>query len=282
MPANIPDMAAVDAMGKQFTHNVFENISKQSFKAAKGYAKKAGPPLPKTNQSVSHTVTRGAGTPNAPTNTLPAGSSKAPGGLGAGAAQRALPSGPTKAPQGGFATPHTAGATPYSNTGANRPALPAGKYRGIATPYSPPARVIPMSGNAALTNRVNPNVAFSHTTPAQTTTNRTAFNQPSTQPFHNNAPGMPAATPGNTPQVHSPTQFSSVQPKSYPQHMAPAGSSQQVLPNLSAAHSSPGKPQTFTVGSRNIKGGGIAAMGSQLEAGLNARPIGLPEKKRRV
>lgn len=68
----------------------------------------------------------------------------------------------------------------------------------------------------------------------------------------------------------------------YPTHVPPANSSTQILPTLSAAQSTPNTPNTFTVGSRNIKGNGIAAMGSQLEAGLSARPIGLPPKKRRV
>jgi len=87
----------------------------------------------------------------------------------------------------------------------------------------------------------------------------------------------------NTPSTPSP-QFSNVAPKAYPEHQHPEGSSQQILPTLSANQSRPGRPNNFTVGSRkqgsNVQG--LGAMGSRLEAGLMRNPIGLPEKKRRV
>lgn len=50
---------------------------------------------------------------------------------------------------------------------------------------------------------------------------------------------------------------------SFPQHEHPQGSSTAPLPKLTAAQP---KPNTFTVGSRNAKPGGLAARGSQLEA----------------
>lgn len=66
--------------------------------------------------------------------------------------------------------------------------------------------------------------------------------------------------------VH-PTQFSN-KPSGFPQHQHPEGSSQQILPHITAR-----QPRTneFTVGSRNVQPGGIAAKGSQLEAWSNAK-----------
>lgn len=78
-------------------------------------------------------------------------------------------------------------------------------------------------------------------------------------------PAKPAPKP--VPQMGvTGTQFSDVSPKDnspYPTHTHPAGSSSAVLPSLTASQP---KPNTFTVGSRNAKPGGIAARGSQLEA----------------
>lgn len=64
-------------------------------------------------------------------------------------------------------------------------------------------------------------------------------------------------------------QFADVSTKNnapFPTHVHPAGSSNMTMPNASAAHSAPGRPQTFTVGSRNSNPNGIAAAGSRLEA----------------
>jgi hypothetical protein len=125
-----------------------------------------------------------------------------------------------------------------------------------------------MSGNAARTNRVNPSVAFSDHT-SQSPTNRTAFNQPSANPFQVNTISNPK--PISTPKAPTVQQFSSPAKADYPLHVPPAGSSTQVLPHLTASQSQPGRPNTFTVGSRNAKAGGIAAMGSQLEAWAQSR-----------
>lgn len=264
------NMANVEAMGSQFKENIFNKIAPKAFKLS---AKHNYTPPPVNRQApIGTTVTAGTPTRSAPGNTLPRGSGRPTGGSGlaGGAAPRGLPPGPTRAPQGGFATPHTPGATPHSNTGPNRLAIGSGR-KPIATPYNAPARVIPMSGGTPATH-----MPFSHPT-TQQAVNRTHFNQPSTTPFtpiaptpHTVTPAAPATTPhmgANHP---------------YPTHEHPAGSSTDILTNLSTAQSRPGRPNQFTVGSRNIRGGGIAAMGSQLEAGLMRRPIGLPEPKRRV
>jgi hypothetical protein len=66
-------------------------------------------------------------------------------------------------------------------------------------------------------------------------------------------------------QVNTPPTAPATQAPSYPKAVHP-GSSTQPLPNASAAHSLPDKPQTFTQGSWTAKPGGIASAGSHLEA----------------
>lgn len=273
------NMANVEAMGSQFKENVFNKIAPKAFKVAAKH--KYTPPPVNRQAPIGTTATAGTPTRNAPGNTLPAGSAAPTGGSGlpGGAVPRGLPVGQTRAPQGGFATPHTPGATPHSNTGPNRLAIGSGRQP-IATPYNAPPRVIPMGGGTPATH-----MPFSHPT-TQQAVNRTHFNQPSTTPFTPIAPTAQAASTGtptmghNIPTATPATHMGANHP--YPTHEHPAGSSTDILPNLSAAQSTPGRPNQFTVGSRNIRGGGIAAMGSQLEAGLMRRPIGLPEPKRRV
>lgn len=144
-------------------------------------------------------------------------------------------------------------------------AIGAGSRSPISTPYQAPARTFAMSGGVPATK-----LPFSSSPQSHTPVNRTHFGAPTT-------PGFSAP-----PAVHNATQFSNVTPQSnapYPTHQHPAGSSTTLLPNLTAAQP---KPNQFTVGSRNIKGGGIAAMGSQLESKLMTNPINTPAKKRRV
>lgn len=84
-----------------------------------------------------------------------------------------------------------------------------------------------------------------------------------------NIPGGPmqrTAAPGPVPQAAQGAQFVNVQAQSndpHPTHQHPQGSSNMKLGNLSASQP---RPNDFTVGSRNVKPGGIAARGSQLEA----------------
>jgi hypothetical protein len=273
------NLAAVHAMGSQFTDNVFEKINKKAVKVGTKLNRAA---VPKSNIKpptpvYGTTVTAGTPTKNAPGNTLSSGGPSA-AGLGGGTAPKAI--------SAGVPTPFTPGATPHSNTGPNRLAIGSGRQP-IATPYQAPTRVIPMSSNAALTNRVNPSTSFSDAS-VNTPVNRTAFNQPSTNPFQINTmqPSSPAkATPTVAKTSPVTPQFADVSTKDnspFPTHVHPTGSSNQILPRLSAAQSRPSAPNSFTVGSRNIKSSGIAAMGSQLEAGLTARPLGLPQPRKRV
>lgn len=76
----------------------------------------------------------------------------------------------------------------------------------------------------------------------------------------------PATQGGPVQQASQGSQFVNVAPRSnepFPTHQHPEGSSNLKLGNLSAAQP---RPNDFTVGSRNVKPGGIAARGSQLES----------------
>lgn len=278
------NMAAVSSMGAQFNTNVFEKLAKTSLNTAKHIAKNMGKPGVQSGSGKTNFRTTKAA-PRTPAGALPAGSTnKSPSAVSSGVTKA-----PALPPGSMIATPYHQGATPHSVV-PSTPALPAGKYRGIATPYQGGNRVIPMSGNAALTNRVNPNFSFSDTE-SHSPMNRTQFNQPSTTPFkapttmltHNatkqaysSMPTPPEAPPaaersgGKTaPTSNLSGQFSDVSTKDnspFPTHEHPAGASNMILPRLTAAQSEPGKPNEFVVSSRNAKPGGIAAAGSRLEA----------------
>lgn len=80
-------------------------------------------------------------------------------------------------------------------------------------------------------------------------------------------PTAPSKT-GKTPTMNGP-QFADKTPEDnspHPTAQFPEGASKQVLPHLSESLSEPGKPQTFTQGAYTMKPGGIAARGSQLES----------------
>lgn len=277
------NMAAIDAMGSQFTSNIFKDLNRKAIRTGRRIQRK--------NAANTTFNSKGPVPPIKPAPTQPIRGTV----LGPGSP---APKGITT---GKFAPPFTPGATPHSNTGPNFMAIGSGR-KPIATPYNPPPRVIPMSGNAALTNRVNPNFSFSDNKGASPI-NRTQFNQPSSNPFSISTPtalGRDVDRPAyaNTPGFSHPVttalpvagkaapsvgpQFADVSTKDnspYPTHVHPEGSSNQILPNLTAAQP---RPNQFTVGSRNVKGGGIAAMGSQLEAGLSARPLSVPQPRKRV
>lgn len=278
------NMAAVSNMGAQFNTNVFEKLAKGSASVAKHIAKNMGQPgVQSGSGKTNFRATKAA--PRTPVGALPAGAaSKGPTAVSSGVTKApALPPGTM------IATPYHQGATPHSMV-PSTPALPAGKYRGIATPYQGGNRVIPMSGNAALTNRVNPNFSFSDNQ-SHSPMNRTQFNQPSNTPFkepttmltrnatkqaYSSSPTPPSPPPAAEPKggPAAPTsslsgQFSNVATKDnspFPTHEHPAGASNMILPRLTAAQSEPGKPNEFVVSSRNAKPGGIAAAGSRLEA----------------
>lgn len=122
--------------------------------------------------------------------------------------------------------------------------------------------------------------------PTTTPAGKTVLARNPSKPEYSSGTNIPtppptATNPGGKAAPVGP-QFADVTPKSnapFPTHVHPEGSSTQILPHLTANQP---KPNQFTVGSRNIKGGGIAAMGSQLEAGLSSRKFPLPEPRKRV
>jgi hypothetical protein len=244
------NMSNVDAMGAQFKNNVFKTLAVGALKKSKGLAalakRQAGKPTVPTG------VVSGSKTTNF--RTTKTGPRQPVGALPAAPTPQAVSSGvqghPALPPGRSITTPFTPGATVNSYRGSNIPALPAGKYRGITTPTMVGHSPIPMSSNAALTNRVSPTVKFSDTT-SQNPVNRTAFNQPSQTPFKVNTISNPA--PIAKPTAQPAQQFSSMPKPDFPLHVPPAGSSQQTLPRLTAAQSQPGKPNNFVVGSRNAK-----------------------------
>lgn len=254
------NLDAVHAMGAQFKENVFSGVAKNATRISRQLTRGLGgaavqTPGTSTNFRTVSTGPRGA----RPVSGVVSSSRQPAAALGT--APRALGTGK-------IAAPYTPGMTVNSMTQSAR-AIGSGRSP-IATPYQAPARVIPMSSNAALTNRVSPTMKFSDGT-SQSPINRTAFNQPSQTPFKVNTISNP--TPVQTPTAQPVQQFSSApKPQTpYPLHTPPAGSSTQPLPRLTAAQSQPGRPNEFVVGSRNAKPGGIAAMGSQLEAWAQRR-----------
>lgn len=318
-----PNLGAINAMGGQFTSNVFEGVAKSSAKSSRKLRAQAN------RQSASNSAPRFHNAAPTPQPTAAMGQQMA---AGRAARQARAQAGPTPPPTANTSpTPHASGVpAPRTNpvapgaVAAGRQARQARAQAARTQPNAVPFSSAPSQAPQHLTQAptgTRTAAPASHPAPAAAPINRTAFNQPSTNPFQvNQVNQTPAATPAPLPKppvanpFQAPTgrvapspiiptapsnparvntinnpkpavQHANVTPQSnapFPTHVHPAGSSNQVLPNLTAAHSQPGKPNQFTVGSRNIKGGGIAAMGSQLEAGLSARPLTNPEKKRRV
>jgi hypothetical protein len=66
----------------------------------------------------------------------------------------------------------------------------------------------------------------------------------------------------------------------FPKAQFPAGASSKPLPTASAAHSLPGKPQTFTQGAYTHKPGGIAAAGSRLEAWAQTKTMAVQARQK--
>lgn len=263
MPANIPNMGAIHAVGSQFTHNVFKTA--QSYFQKKGVAAKRVATAQKAAAQKSNVQM-----PAQPQKTM----SPAPPGTG--------PLGPNAVAQGrarrqakapGYTPPGAPGhAAP--NFGPANMAAGRNLQRGIG--LKPPAstHAAPSFARSAPKHALPSFSSASASPSGKQFISRTPSGINESHPF--TPAGEKKATAASTP---TPSATSSAQ---FPQHTNPEGSSMRPLPNASAAHSLPGKPQTVSTGSRNIKSGGIAAMGSQLEAGLAARPLSLPDKKRRV
>jgi hypothetical protein len=295
--------AAVNAMGGQFNTNVFKDV--QHFAVKQGRKSQV-----RANKAAA------ANKPATPVANIPQQLPNAPiGGLPANAVAAGRASRQAKAQGGGFTPTVKTAPTPFgppapaapvsgATVTAGRQARQQRAQQANTPPLSPqfssapsqaPHHAIPapaatraapgFSAPQASAPAINQAAPKPSTNPFQVNTMQTR--NPPTPAYSNSGPSTPAPsampTSGKTSPVNP--QFSNVSTKDnspFPTHVHPEGSSNQILPRLTAAQSSPGKPNEFTVGSRSIKGGGIASMGSQLEAGLSARPLTLPQPRKRV
>jgi len=260
----IPNLHAIHVVGSQFTHNVFA-----------GGAKKL---QAKTAQAVK-AKQRASANPGQPTQ-FPRSMSSAPPGTGplsddavsAGRARRQARAGVTTPTA---RTTQASGKTPFSTPSRTQasgrvpfaPAMPTSRptahlspqFSSAETHTSPPANIFRSSETHA-------SPKFSSISEVPNTP--TSAPKPSTNPFQvNRIENSPAPAVPSSP-ARSSLQFSDVSSKDnspFPTHNHPEGSSNAILPHLTASHSSPGRPNEFTVGSRNVKGSGIGAMGSKLE-----------------
>lgn len=266
------NMANVNALGSQFTQNIFKDVARKSFRTAGNLRRQIGKPATVTN----------AGGFNYRTTANPS-AAKVPLGLPAGSNPRTGPAAPNQLPRspqglhrnyfymqpaiGGAATPQAIGTGQKQLTTGQKALTPVPLSQNavnrinqvITTPYNPPPRTFAMPESVSMTRNT-------------------------AGPAYANVEGTPATPPdvSGSEGKASPVQFADVSTKSnapYPTHVHPEGSSSMVLPRLTAAQP---RPNQFTVGSRNIRGGGIAAMGSKLEEGLSTRPLRVPQPRKRV
>lgn len=276
---NIPNFGNVAKMGEGGT-NIFEHRAVRRFATkimrkanAKAAAPKASAPAqsggsanPAPNASMGEQMRSGRANRQARAMGIsqPRSTSQASGKAPSFAPQRTANTAGHRAPSFGPPSPSN---TPFSNA-----------QRGVPTHVAPPIAVNPFSHgpgssapqvNSAPKPSINPFQAPAAATPASTPTH------------HGTSSAQFVSAPEARSLPHAAVNVGSNSP--FPTHVHPEGSSTQILRNTSATESAKGgAPNTFTVGSRNVKSGGIAAMGSRLEAGLNARPLSTPERKRRV
>lgn len=319
MPASMPNLNSIHTMGAQFKNNVFASASKHAYAGAaklKGSIPKAttaSVPHPKgmqtpaelpttpqgdlTSSSVSEgRARRRAGKPN---NPLPGMSGAAPvharsGAFTEGPVSHAAPGGPdmsvnSRAPGTGK---HRAATAPVSlvqpQQMSHRSSAPtnmttssaqgSGKHRANPTPnpVTPTPTIAPRIGHI-IPGAGKVSIPSMERSAPSTIIPQSGDGHVQSQQF-SNSKGTGGGGESGPDRVDVSTKDNSP----YPTHVHPANSSDMNMHDLSRKISTPGKPNPVTVGSRNIKGGGIASMGSQLEAGLRAKPLSLPDKRKRV
>jgi hypothetical protein len=284
MPANLPNFSNLHAMGQQFKTNVFQKIASGATRSSVSLGRQA------------RTATKPVQMPQQPQKTFsPAGPNDAP--LSADAVQEGRARRQAKAanfqPPGapGHAQPNFSAANVAKGHNLERgtglsapvsthaaPKFVSLKQASVGSPsFSDAGTDTPRPANVFKSSMTHATPAFSDVnTMQQSPASKTPVSTNPFQPHNISQQQFPKQQRGNF--VDTSTKSNSP----FPTHVHPANSSNLELSNLSAAHSSPGKPQQFTVGSRNIKGGGIASMGSQLEEGLATRPLSLPSKRKRT
>ena len=306
-----PNTGAISKVAGELNQNIFKPLKTGLDRAnRRAVNKKAA--------AIKYTGPNNPGTNFRTTKAKPAAPAGPPKALGPGSSTgpKALPPGGSSGPSGGPASPFhpnfynvrqsAVGQSPEGpkaitegqrqiTTGQKQiEAYKPAPKSGIATPYVPQQRVFEMGGgknpvpkNLQATQRglfsAGPYKTFPAKAPA--VTQEAQMGQMKGQ-GHLITPGGNISKPALPPKPRNSLQFADTSTKDnspFPTHQHPAGSSSAILPNLSANESAKtGRPNTFTMGSRNIKGGGIAAMGSQLEQSLAQRPLSLPEQNKRT
>lgn len=265
MPAHVPNLGAINTVGSQFTHNVFQGTAKKlQAKTARAVKAQRGNTNPGQPQQFPRTMSPApAGTPPLNDDSVSAGRARRQ------ARAQGQPAPTTRTTQASGRAPFAGPRTTQAS--GNHPFAPA------APTQSPTVHLSPQFSSAEVHTSPAPNIMRSsatHATPkfssaAQVpSTTPSPAARPSINPFQvNTIHNSPAPSAPSTPARNS-LQFSDTSSKDnspFPTHTHPEGSSSAILPHLTASQSTPGRPNEFTVGSRNVKGSGIGAMGSMLE-----------------
>lgn len=270
MSANIPDLGAVSHLGSQFQTNVFTNVQKGLTKQTRRYTQAHNTQVRKTAinrqrfaESVAKGVLQGQAAQQRAAEKQTAAGAKtmqqqrnfAHGqALNYQAAQFRVQRQQVSHAHGQAIQEAKQRSKGGSVSTASTPRIPslAPSFSNL-TPTHTPIRAVAIPATS-FSSQLTPQKPVAK--PQGTTT-------PTFSSGSSNGASTPATAPRKPPVS---TQFSSG-PKDgggdFPQHHHPEGSSTMPLPRLTAAQP---KPNTFTVGSRNAKAGGIAAKGSQLEA----------------
>lgn len=257
MPASLPNLSSIHTMGAQFKTNIFSGASRSAFAGA-NRLKRIAAKTPASNVQM----------PAQPEKTFsPAGPNDAPLSSDAvreGRMRRQERAGVTpdvRTTQASGKTPGYQSVTRQQASGA-APSFPSSApSRSQASGQAPSFQVNIMPSPSALAHAA-PSFSSSNTQPQQFSNSKGTGGGGDTHPGF-----VDTSTKDNSP---------------FPTHVHPENSSSMNMHDLSRKISTPGKPNPVTLGSRNIKGGGIASMGSQLEEGLATRPLTLPPKRKRI
>jgi hypothetical protein len=307
MPANIPEMSAINHLGGQFTHNVFSNVQKTANAASKNFAAQHSVQVNRTAanrekfaQSAVQGIKQGrtayvkdqATQQRATTQAAKAHAAGVKSGRVApeqGAAPRTFAM--KTPPQGKAAASMMQQQRNFAHgealkfqqaqfktqmqqrNNAHTEALKEANQRGkvikgeviksVPTPQVKAQKISPTTFSSQLA----PQKPLASPRGATTAT----FSSPEGKSTPMTPPGAQRAVTG--------PQFSDVSAKNnspFPTHQHPAGSSNQILPSLTAD-----QPRTneFTVGSRAAVPGGIAARGSQLEAWAQTKSMAVKARR---
>lgn len=287
MAVNIPNLGAIQHMGAQFTHNIFAGTAKKLQAQTKRTVRIQQRTKPDTQMPEQPPKTMS----EAPPGTGPLG----PNAAATGRARRQARA--QGQPMPGPRTSQSSGKAPFSTPNRSQSSGKTPVFGPPKPTHAPTVGQVPTQFSNVQTSTPKPANIFrsdaTHATPKFSSSQGTAVSatpsvKPAINPFQVNRisrPSGPAATPKQAP---SSLQFSNTSTKDnspFPTHVHPAGSSNAILPTLSANETAKtGRPNEFTVGSRKPGRSvqGLGAMGSKLEESLMNKPLGTPEQKRRI